>query len=171
MSEKDFYLYIGGKPVKVSKEVYQEYYRGERKERYFMEDLKTERIIVDPLEQTVTIIPGREDSYERLLESSRQFAASGKSVEEQAVTSALVHRALETLTPQERELIEELYFLEKTERQVSYIWLRQRCAADMKRHLRSFVKYWKKIYKYFPKKRTKPCFPTANSMREVYAPS
>lgn len=119
MSEKDFYLHIGGKPVKVSKEVYQEYYRGERKERYFMEDLKTERIIVDPLEQTVTIIPSREDSYERLLESSRQFAASGKSVEEQAVTSALVHRALETLTPQERELIEELYFLEKTERQVS----------------------------------------------------
>lgn len=36
MSEKDFYLYVGGKSVKVSEDVYREYKRGEDKERYFM---------------------------------------------------------------------------------------------------------------------------------------
>ena len=40
MSDKDFFLYIDGKSVKVSKEVYQEYYRSKRKEQYFMKDLK-----------------------------------------------------------------------------------------------------------------------------------
>lgn len=33
MSEKNYYLHIDGKPIKVSKEVYQEYYCGERKEK------------------------------------------------------------------------------------------------------------------------------------------
>lgn len=40
MSDKDFFLYIDGKSVKVSKEVYQEFYRSKRKEQYFMKDLK-----------------------------------------------------------------------------------------------------------------------------------
>ncbi len=40
MQERDFYLYIDGQPVQVSREVYQEYYRAEDKERYFMGKLK-----------------------------------------------------------------------------------------------------------------------------------
>lgn len=40
MQEKDFYLYIDGQPVPVSREVYREYYRAEDKERYFMGKLK-----------------------------------------------------------------------------------------------------------------------------------
>lgn len=103
MKERDFYLYIEGKPVRVSEEVYREYYRGERKERYFMKDLKEDR----------------EDSYERLIECHRQFAVPGESMEEQAVRSLLLKQAMGKLTEKERELIEELYFLEKTERQVS----------------------------------------------------
>lgn len=75
MKKKDFYLYIEGKRVKVSEEVYREYYKGERKERYFMRDLKTERVMIDPQSGEVTIIPGREDSYERLMESRSQFAS------------------------------------------------------------------------------------------------
>lgn len=76
MSEQDFYLYIDGKPVKVSEEVYREYYRAEEKERYFMTRLKQERIVIDQETQTVTIIPSREDSYERLIEANEQFATS-----------------------------------------------------------------------------------------------
>ena len=118
MKKKDFYLYIEGKRVKVSEEVYREYYKGERKERYFMRDLKTERVTIDSRTGEITIIPGREDSYERLMESRSQFA-SYANMEEQTVQSLLLEQALGNLTDKERNLIEEIYFLEKTERQVS----------------------------------------------------
>ncbi len=118
MKKKDFYLYIEGKRVKVSEEVYREYYKGERKERYFMRDLKTERVTIDPRTGEITIIPGREDSYERLMESRGQFA-SYANMEEQTVQTLLLEQALGNLTDKERNLIEEIYFLEKTERQVS----------------------------------------------------
>lgn len=118
MKKKDFYLYIEGKRVRVSEEVYREYYKGERKERYFMRDLKTERVTIDSRTGEITIIPGREDSYERLMESRSQFA-SYANMEEQTVQSLLLEQALGNLTDKERNLIEEIYFLEKTERQVS----------------------------------------------------
>ncbi len=118
MKKKDFYLYIEGKRVRVSEEVYREYYRGERKERYFMRDLKAERVTIDPRTGEITIIPGREDSYERLMESRSQFA-SYANMEEQTVQSLLLEQALGNLTDKERNLIEEIYFLEKTEQQVS----------------------------------------------------
>lgn len=98
--------------------MYREYYKGERKERYFMKDLKAKRVTVDPQTGKATIIPGREDSYERLMEIHRQFVSYG-NVEEQTVRSLLLEQALGNLSPKERELIEEIYFLEKTERQVS----------------------------------------------------
>ena len=118
MKRKEFYLYIEGKRVRVSEEVYREYYKGERKERYFMRDLKTERVTIDSRTGEITIIPGREDSYERLIESRSQFA-SYANMEEQTVQSLLLEQALGNLTDKERNLIEEIYFLEKTERQVS----------------------------------------------------
>lgn len=118
MSEKDFYLYFDGKPVKVSEAVYKAFYHGERKERYFMEDLKVEDCSIDPQAQTVTVIPSREDSYERLLEAHKQFATSEEPLEEQVVRSMLLENALHTLSSEEQELIRELYFLDKTEREM-----------------------------------------------------
>lgn len=118
MKERKFYLHIEGRRIRVSEEVYREYYKGERKERYFMKDLKAERITIDPQTGEVTVIPGWEDSYERLMETHRQFASHG-NVEEQTVQSLLLEQVLGNLSPKERELIEEIYFLEKTERQVS----------------------------------------------------
>lgn len=122
MSEKGFYLYIDGKPVEVSEAVYLEYYRGERKERYFMEDLKTERFLVDVESQTVTVIPSREDSYERLLEADKQFAANEESTVDTAIKELLLERleeALHTLSSEEMALIYELFYLNRTEREVS----------------------------------------------------
>lgn len=121
MSEMDFYLHIGGKSVKVSQEVYQEYYKGERKERYFMEDLKSERMRIDQETQSVTVIPSREDSYERLLELDKQFSIPCQPVEEEAVLSVLLEKALCCLSTEEQELIHELYYLEKTEQEVGAI--------------------------------------------------
>lgn len=122
MSEQDFYLYIDGKPVKVSEEVYREYYRAEEKERYFMTRLKQERIVIDQETQTVTIIPSREDSYERLIEANEQFATSDKSVAEtvvKAIQLEKLNEALHTLSDEEMTLIRELFYLNRTVREVS----------------------------------------------------
>lgn len=56
MKKKDYFINIEGKAVKVSEEVYREYYKGERKERYIMKDLKTERVVIDSKKGEVTII-------------------------------------------------------------------------------------------------------------------
>ncbi|MCI9470813.1 MAG: sigma-70 family RNA polymerase sigma factor [Lachnospiraceae bacterium] len=119
MEEREYHLHIGGRTIKVSKEVYQEYYRGERKERYFMKDLKAEHISIDSETYEWQTIPSREDSYERLLEMNKQFEAFGQDVEEQALQAMMLGQAIQALTAQEREIIEELYVLENTERQVS----------------------------------------------------
>lgn len=122
MSEQDFYLYIDGKPVKVSEEVYREYYRAEEKERYFMMRLKQERIVIDQETQTVTIIPSREDSYERLIEANEQFTTSDKSVAEtvvKAIQLEKLNEALHTLSDEEMTLIRELFYLNRTVREVS----------------------------------------------------
>ena len=116
MSEKGFYLYIDGKPVEVSEEVYREYCRGERKERYFMEDLKAEHFIVDAEAQTVTVIPSREDSYERLVEAGKQFGGNCEPMEDSVTRSILLETVIHTLSPEEQKVIRELYYLDKTER-------------------------------------------------------
>lgn len=118
-SEQEFYLYPDGKRVRVSREVYEEYYHGKRKERYFMEDLKRGKTIVNQEEETVSFIPGREDSYERLLDLGQQFPVPGELLEDKVLTTILLSKALKTLTSEERELIRELFYLGKTERQVS----------------------------------------------------
>ena len=118
-SEEEFYLYIEGKPVKVSKEVYLEYHRSKREEQYFTKDLKRERVSIDQETETVKFIPSREDSYERLLDMDQQFPIPGEMLEDKVVREILLEKALTTLTPEEEELIRELYYLDKTERQVS----------------------------------------------------
>ncbi len=82
MAEKEYFLYIEGKRIEVTEEVYREYYRGERREHYFMEDLKRGRTVTDPETKESRYVPGREDSYERLLEAGRDFPAPGESLEE-----------------------------------------------------------------------------------------
>ena len=118
-SEKEFYLYIEGKPVKVNEEVYRAYHRSKREERYLTKDLKRGKVSVDQENGTVRFIPGREDSYERLLDMDRQFAIPGEMMEDKVVREILLEKALESLTSGEQELIWELFYLEKTERQVS----------------------------------------------------
>ena len=87
----------------------------ERKEEYFSYDLKTEKF----QKETATFLPSKEDSYERLLEKDRQFAASGVSVEEQAVSSVWLAALLQRLSEDEKEILYKIYFEEKSERIVS----------------------------------------------------
>lgn len=122
MSDKDFYLYIDGRRVRVSEEVYLEYKRHEDKERYFMKSLKQGRTIVDHETQMVTYIPGREVSYEGLLEEHWEFPAPDEAVDDAVVKAQMgrwLEEALHSLTDEEMSLIQELFYLEKTEREAA----------------------------------------------------
>ena len=109
----NYYLYIDGQAVPVSEEIYRVYQHYERKEEYFSYDLKREKF----QKETASFLPSREDSYERLLEKDRQFAASGQSVEKMVVSSVWLEEILSLLTDEERQIIEQLYIFGHTERE------------------------------------------------------
>lgn len=68
----------------------QEYYKGQRKEKYFTHDLKQEHTKVDKETGEMIVIPSREDSYERLLEAEKQFAEKTEKVEDVAVRAVML---------------------------------------------------------------------------------
>lgn len=59
-------IWVSGQTIEVTDEVYDAYMKGDRKMRYFENDLKTERIFLDEDGQIKQIIPSREDSLDRL---------------------------------------------------------------------------------------------------------
>lgn len=89
--------------------------KSDRKMEYQQYDLKVERCHIDSLNRTVTYIPSREDSYERLIEENRQFSSEEESVED----AEKMLSSLKLLTPEERELISELFFKGKSEHQLA----------------------------------------------------
>ena len=114
-------LWIRGQYVEVTDEVYMAYTQGDRKMRYFENDLKTERFVLGKEGQMVRVIPSREDSLDRLVdENAQQFSDEQESVESVVLHKLEVdklHTALAMLTPEEQALIQALFFEEKTERQ------------------------------------------------------
>lgn len=116
-AHKKYYLYIDGQAVPVSEQVYRTYHHYERKEEYFTYDLKTEKFSCDQEAQTAHFTPSREDSYERLLAANHQFASAGSSPEEEAVSSLWLADLMRGLSPEERDIITQLYILDKSERQ------------------------------------------------------
>ena len=116
-------LWIDGRLIAVSDEVYEVYTKGERKDRYITVDLKTEKIKVNKKKETVTFIPSREDSLERLLEDNdQQYADESENVEEEAVKNIMVEKlesVMDKLSSDEYELIQALYFRGLSERKWS----------------------------------------------------
>ena len=85
-------------------------------------DLKSEHIRVNQRNKAVTYVPSREDSWERLLSIDKQFPADQPSVEDEVICKIMykqLHEALQLLAEDERYLIVQLYFLEKTEREIA----------------------------------------------------
>ena len=94
----------------------------ERKMQYQEYDLKSEHIRVNQRSKAVTYVPSREDSWERLLSIDKQFPADQPSVEDEVICKIMykqLHEALQLLAEDERYLIVQLYFLEKTEREIA----------------------------------------------------
>lgn len=119
MAEREkYYIGLNGQTFEVSRELYEAYYKGQRKEKYFTHDLKQEHIKVDKKTGEVTIIPSREDSYERLLETEKQFAEEAESVEDAAVRAVMLAKlkeALHTLSDEEAGIIYALFYQEISE--------------------------------------------------------
>jgi len=94
----------------------------ERKMQYQEYDLKAEKVLVDSERNMVTVIPSREDSYERLLDIGEQFEERTPSVEDQMlrrVELEQLHKALSRLSTDEKYLVLEIYFHERTEQDLA----------------------------------------------------
>lgn len=147
MKEKEFYLSIGRKSIKVSEEVYREYMHFERKERYFTKDLKEERVMFDKKTKEIKVIPSREDSFERLLAKNQQFAVSDKSPEEQFLHALLLKQleeALHNLSTDELALIYALFYQELTEKQLGEVLNISKTAVNKRKS-----KILRKLRKFF----------------------
>lgn len=123
MAEREkYYIGLNGQTFEVSKELYEAYYKGQRKEKYFTHDLKQEHIKVDKETGERIIVPSREDSYERLLEAEKQFAEDAEDVEDAAVRAVMLERlnvALHTLTEEETLIIHALFYQEISEAELA----------------------------------------------------
>ena len=85
----------------VSVDTYKFLRSSNRKMRYFTHDLKRQRIIIE--NETITFIPSREDSLERLAEDEGIFFTTAESSVEDAVIGKMLleqlYRALDLLEP------------------------------------------------------------------------
>ncbi len=119
MAEREkYYIGLNGQTFEVSRELYEAYYKGQRKEKYFTHDLKQEHIKVDKETGERIVIPSREDSYERLLEAQKQFAEEAENVEDAAVRAVMLEKlneALYTLSDEETAIIHALFYQETSE--------------------------------------------------------
>jgi RNA polymerase sigma factor (sigma-70 family) len=113
------FIRIGRELVPVSKELYKEYYKMNRRARYLEEDVKKGRINVDG--DKVTFIDSKEDSIQRLMELGADFA-SDQLIEDIVADKAemqILKKAMDELEWDELELIEAIYFENQSTREIA----------------------------------------------------
>ncbi|QNK39936.1 sigma-70 family RNA polymerase sigma factor [Caproicibacter fermentans] len=106
----------------VSREIIEVLEKSDRQMEYLQYDIKVERCKIDSVSGTVTYLPSREDSYERLLEGNRQFTAAGEGVDDAAIKTVMIEKmltCLKQLRTEEQELIMALFFNDDSEHQLS----------------------------------------------------
>ena len=112
---------VGKQSVPVTDEIYQEYHKMKRRERYMEEDIKVGSSKVDPETGEVTYKPSKEDSIQRLMDKGQDFADE-QSVEDVVVDKAMLlilQEAMKELNRQEKELINDLFYKEMTVRDIA----------------------------------------------------
>jgi RNA polymerase sigma factor (sigma-70 family) len=113
------FIKIGNELVSVSEEIYREYYKMRRRERYMEEDIKVGRIKVEG--DKVTFVDSKEDSIQRLMELGADFA-SNQLVEDIVADKAemqILQKAMAELERDEQELIEAIYFQNLSTREIA----------------------------------------------------
>ncbi len=102
---------LNGTFVEVSDKVYAYLKKSDRKIRYFEEDLKVERYIIDSEKAKVTIIPSREDSIDRMMEFGADFQSESDDFRANTILQAKYRQNLSILLllfPQTSEVSEIL---------------------------------------------------------------
>ena len=117
MSKK--YYIKGGKAVEVSDEIYEYLTTSDRQMRYCDEDRKKSDWDIDMENEKATEIPSREDSLERLTDIGKEFADLTSDFREQAIKKVMLDQALTMLSDEEYYLITQLFYLQRTERDIS----------------------------------------------------
>ena len=117
MSKK--YYIKGGKAVEVSDEIHEYLTASDRQMRYCDEDRKKSDWDIDMENEKVTEIPSREDSFERLTDIGKEFADITSDFREQAIKKVMLDQALKKLSDEEYYLITQLFYFEKTERELA----------------------------------------------------
>ena len=135
-------LYPG---IEIPPEVLSVLRKGDRKEEYQEVDLKQERFVYDPETKTAHIIPGREDSYERLVEDEkRQFSNEDPTPEEhlmRSIENELLRQAVALLKEDERQLILLRFWQECSQSQVAeLLGLSQQAVSYRERNILGKIK-------------------------------
>jgi len=111
------------------------------------EDLKASHLVIDG--EHIMEIPSRKDSYDRLLEMDKQFPDVEKSSPEDTATKSKIIKKLEAalheLTDKELSLIQEIFYLERTERAITK--MQNVAASTIHSRKMAILRKLKKIFK------------------------
>lgn len=102
---------VQGGGVPVTKTLYKVWKHYENKEDYFMVGQKEEHFRYNPEKGIAEILPGREDSLDRLLGTGAEFAQDQSSVEDRAIASIMLQSLMVRLSQQEQEILYLRYYL------------------------------------------------------------
>ena len=114
---EQYFLYINGEAVPVTREVYDAFWHYTNKEDYFMRQLKKARRIRDRVTQEWIPVPARECSLEQFLEYPGNTLLASEEFESLALSGFWLEFLLETLTEEEREIVHHFYIQGKSERE------------------------------------------------------
>lgn len=117
----EFFIKVGKEQVAVSGEIYKEYYRMDRRQRYLEQDIKVGRIAIDPEAEMVDFVPSKEDSINRLMDQGADFE-DDQMIEDilcDKATLLILQEAMAELNEKEQELIQALYYKDLTVREVA----------------------------------------------------
>ena len=117
MSKK--YILKNGTAVEVSDEIFEILKKSDRRIKYVEHDLKETRYIINQEKATVKEIPSREDSLDRLMALGFDFTDSATEFDEAVVEKIMLEQALEKLSDEERYLITQLFYFNRTERELA----------------------------------------------------
>ncbi len=117
MSKK--YYIKGGKAVEVSDEIHEYLTTSDRQMRYCDEDRKQSDWDINMEKEKVTEIPSREDSLDRLTDIGKEFTDITSDFQESEIKKIVLEQALSKLSDEEHYLITQLFYYERTERELA----------------------------------------------------
>ena len=115
MSDK-YIIYINGTAVEVSEELYRYYKRSEKQIRYAEKGRRHPKIVVK--KDTVTVKRRMEESLDELVEYGEDFPDT-TNICETAIQKIIIEQALTKLNDKERNLIVQLFYFGRTEREIA----------------------------------------------------